>query len=195
MERVELPAALALPLRADLIGTCERRGERLLEIGAPLDLAAHVAREAAQPRAQEAHLAMVALELLRMGITSRHHRRVLGEAQIGLSEPDPVLPRQAVQALDRGVQQLRVRREGVAEELLAGEVLAVRVLDPAIADRFVGQPVNVLEQQQPDREARRDARPALIAIKRRDLAVEPCPVDLLGEPHQLVLHVDDLIEP
>ena len=37
-------------------------------------------------------------------------------------------------------------REGVLEELLAGEVLKVRIIDPALADAFVGQPVDVFEQ-------------------------------------------------
>jgi len=42
----------------------------------------------------------------------------------------------------------------VTEELLTGEVLKVLVLDPACADPFVGQVVNVLEEQQPHHEAR-----------------------------------------
>ena len=51
------------------------------------------------------------------------------------------------------------------------------------------------EQQQPDHEAALDAGPTLLAVKRRDLAVEPVPVDALGKLHQLVPHVDDLVEP
>ena len=86
-------------------------------------------------------------------------------------------------------------REGVLEELFAGEVLEIRIIDPALAHPFVGQPVNVLEQQQPDHEAGLDAWPALLAVERRDLAVDPVPVDLAGELHQLVLQVDDLVEP
>ncbi len=81
------------------------------------------------------------------------------------------------------------------EELFPGEVLEIRIMDPALAHAFVGQPVNVLEQQKPDHEAGRDPRPALVAVERRDLAIEPLPVDLAGERHQLVLHVDDLLEP
>jgi len=34
-----------------------------------------------------------------------------------------------------------------------------------------------------------------LALNRRDLGIEPLPVDRAGEPHQLVLHVDDLIDP
>jgi hypothetical protein len=38
-------------------------------------------------------------------------------------------------------------REGVLEELCAGEELEIRVVDPALAHRLIGHPVNVLEQQ------------------------------------------------
>ena len=86
-------------------------------------------------------------------------------------------------------------REVVLEKLLAGEVLEIRVIDPALAHPFVGQAVDVLEQQQPDDEAGLDPRPAIVAVKRRDLAIDPVPVDLAGELYQLVLQVDDLVEP
>ena len=86
-------------------------------------------------------------------------------------------------------------REAVLEELLSGEVLEIRIIDPALAHAFVGQPVNVLEQQQPDRKARLDPGPALVAVERRDLAVDPVPIDLAGKQNQLVLQVDDLVQP
>src|SRR5262249_17557595 len=38
-------------------------------------------------------------------------------------------------------------------------------------------------------------RPAFVAVERRDLAVDPLPFDLARKQHQLVLHVDDLLEP
>ena len=53
----------------------------------------------------------------------------------------------------------------------------------------------MLEQQQADHEATLDARPPLVAVERRHLAVDPRPVDLAAKLHQLVLHVDDLVEP
>jgi hypothetical protein len=86
-------------------------------------------------------------------------------------------------------------REGVLEELFASEVLEIRVVDPALAHPLIGQAVNVLEQQQPDHEADRDAGPAILAVERRDLAVDPVPIDLASELNQLVLHVDDLVQP
>src|SRR5436189_5762263 len=40
-------------------------------------------------------------------------------------------------------------RKGVLEELLAGEVLEIRVIDPTLADLLIGQCKDLLEQQQP----------------------------------------------
>jgi len=56
-------------------------------------------------------------------------------------------------------------------------------------------PVNVLEQQQPDHEPGLDPGRAILAEERRDLAVDPVPIDLASELNQLVLHVDDLVQP
>ena len=81
----------------------------------------------------------------------------------------------------------------VLEELLSGEMLKVRIIDPAFAHVFVGQSVNVLEQQKADDEPRLDPGPAFVAVQRRDLAVDEVPVDLACELHQLVFPVDDLI--
>ena len=53
----------------------------------------------------------------------------------------------------------------------------------------------MLEQQQPDDEPGSDPRPTLVAVERRDLAIDPVPIDPASELHQLVPHVDDLIEP
>src|SRR5271170_6282574 len=86
-------------------------------------------------------------------------------------------------------------REGVLEELFAGEELEIRVVDPALAHPLIGQPVNVLEQQQPDHEAGLDPRPAVLAVQRRDLAVDPVPIDLAGKQNQFVLQIDDLVQP
>ena len=68
-------------------------------------------------------------------------------------------------------------------------------MDPALAGAFIGQPVNMFEQQKPDHESGLDSGPALVAVERRDLVIEPFPVELAGELHQFVPHVDDLIEP
>src|SRR6202011_1257082 len=38
-------------------------------------------------------------------------------------------------------------------------------------------------------------RSAVLTVKRRDLAVDPVPIDLAGKQNQLVLQVDDLVQP
>ena len=88
MEGKELPSTLALPLRSDLRSARDRRFEDRLELGPSGDLTADVADDPTELAAQQAQLAMVALELLGMGIARSHHRRALGDAQIRLPEPD-----------------------------------------------------------------------------------------------------------
>jgi hypothetical protein len=41
--------------------------------------------------------------------------------------------------------------------------------------------VKSLEQQQPDYEAGLDPGPSLVAVERRDLLIDPVPIDLAGE--------------
>lgn len=148
----------------------------------------------------------MAVELLGVGIASRHHRRPLGgDADLGLPQAHPVTASQAVQSLDRRVQQPGVGREGdvlglnggvdrdprqvpgaqrtalmshpqalgqqqvelvaqapapvaevgalvreaVLEELFAGEVLEVRIVDPALADAFSDSPNMCLSSSRP----------------------------------------------
>ena len=68
-------------------------------------------------------------------------------------------------------------------------MLEIGVVDPALAQLLVGQSEDVLEQQKPDDEAALDPGPPLVAVERRDLAIEPVPVDALGKLHQLVLMI------
>jgi len=78
-------------------------------------------------------------------------------------------------------------QELVLEELLAAEVLEIRIIDTALGHLFVGKIVDMLEQKKPDDEPGRDPGPALVAIERCDLAIDPVPVDLGAELHQLML--------
>src|SRR5262249_58130761 len=54
MERIQFPAALALLLRADLVGTCERPAERGFEAVLAGNLAPDIAHQPTKPRAQDA---------------------------------------------------------------------------------------------------------------------------------------------
>src|SRR5262245_17967608 len=113
------------------------------------------------------------------------HPQALGQQKLELgAEP-----------LTRTGQVGALVRKAVLEELLASEVLEIGVIDPALAHLFVGQTKDVLEQHQSDHEAGRNPGPTLVAVERRDLLVEMLPIEPAGELDQLVLHVDDLIEP
>jgi len=85
-------------------------------------------------------------------------------------------------------------RQLVLEELLAGEVLEIRVLNPTVPNLFVRQAVGVLQHEHADHEPYRFRRAALVGKTSRQLVVEPGPVDLVRQDDKLVFHVDDLIE-
>src|SRR4029453_5101677 len=53
----------------------------------------------------------------------------------------------------------------------------------------------MLEQKKPDYKPCCNSRPTTVPVQRRDLAVDEVPVDLARELHQLVPHVDDLVQP
>ena len=82
-----------------------------LKLGLAQDPASDIADDAGQPRAQDAQLATVAVELFGMSVTSRHHRCAFGDAQVGLPQPHAVLAGQPIQSLDCRVQQLGIGRE------------------------------------------------------------------------------------
>jgi hypothetical protein len=65
------------------------------------------------------------------------HPQALGQQQLQ-SAAEPPTPVAQVRALVR---------EGVLEELLAGEILEIRVVDLALAHPVVGSPVNVRPQR------------------------------------------------
>src|SRR5258708_20562770 len=82
------------------------------------------------------------------------------------------------------------------EELLAAEVLEVRVLHPAITQSLVGKVISVLEDRQPRHQPRRQRRLArLVGVYRTKLLFQKTPVDRPRQLHQGLLHVDDLVKP
>src|SRR5262249_61849844 len=90
-EGIQLPAALALLLRADLIGAREWPGKYRLEVRMAYDLAPDVANEPAEPSAQNAQLSAVAVELFGMGKTPPHQGGALGGWHVRLPPPPPGL--------------------------------------------------------------------------------------------------------
>src|SRR5215213_1958583 len=110
MEGIQLPAALALLLRADLRGPAKRQGERLLQCRLALDLATDVADDPAETAAQDTQLPLMPPELFGMGVAACHHRSRLGGPQVGLPQPDAVPSGQAVEALNGRMKQLGIGR-------------------------------------------------------------------------------------
>ena len=111
VERIELPAALALLLRSDLARPRQGLRERFFQRRLAFDLAADVADQPPEPRAQEAQLPAMTLELLGVGVAPRHHRRPLGDARIGLAPSNAVFAGEPPEPPDRRVQELGIGRE------------------------------------------------------------------------------------
>src|SRR6266516_343575 len=132
------------------------------------------------------------------GGIDRHPRQILRPQQPALVRHPQALGEEKCQlvaeALAPMAQVRALVRKLVLEELLSSEVLEIRVIDPALARTFVGQAVNMLEQKKPDHKPCRNSRPTTVAVQRCDLAVDKVPVDLTRELHQLVPHVDDLVQ-
>jgi hypothetical protein len=74
------------------------------------------------------------------------HPQTLGQQQLQFVA-EPLAPMAEVGAFVR---------ELMLEKLFPGEVLEIGVIDPSFADALIGQPVNLLEQQQPDCKPGRD---------------------------------------
>ena len=89
-----------------------------------------------------------------------------------------------------------IERQPVPEELLAAEVLVIRVFQPNLAHHLVAEVVGVLEDGEPRHQPRRQRRPAgAVLVDGAERRLQEAPVDRPRQPHQRVLRVDDLIEP
>ena len=107
VEGLELPPALALLLRVDLVGAHERPFQRRFDLWPAGDLASDVADDAAELGAQQAQLPMVAFELLGVGIAPPSSRRFWRCAdRTAATAPRAFWP--AGRSRDRRMQQLGV---------------------------------------------------------------------------------------
>lgn len=147
VERIELPPALALLLRPDLLGIAARHhggalGDAQIGLAQPHAMLFCQTYKACDRRMQELG---VGRESDRLGLHGSVHRdpfevacaqragcvrdpQALGQKQLELVA-EPLAPMAQVGALVR---------ECVLEELRAGEMLKIRVMDPALAHAFVG---------------------------------------------------------
>jgi hypothetical protein len=122
---------------------------------------------------------------------------------LGLDRPGPVGHRKAflqqcdelllTQPLAPAGQRRAIERQLVPEYHFAAEILEIRVLDPPVAQRLVGQIVHVLEDEQPGHQPRRQRRLSRPDTTERTKAPgQKIPIDLLRQPHQRMAEVDDL---
>jgi hypothetical protein len=80
------------------------------------------------------------------------------------------------------------------EVLAAAEPLPIRVLDPTLHHRFIGEVEGVLEIRQADHQARGFGGPAERTIEAAELLIETIPVDQTGQAKELVTMIEELIE-
>ena len=99
-------------------------------------------------------------------------------------------------ALAPARQRGAVEHQAMLEELLAAEELVIGVLQPALAQHFIGEVVGVLEDGQSRHQPRRQRRPArLVLVDRAEPFLEERPVDRPRQLHQRMVHVDDRVQP
>src|SRR5579862_4742554 len=100
-------------------------------------------------------------------------------------------------ALAPARQRRAVKHQLMLEKLFAAEELIIRVFHPALAQRFIGQVVSVLEDRQPRHQPRRRQGWAAgtVGVDRPKLAFQEPPVDRTRQLHQRVPHIDDLVQP
>ena len=110
-EGIQLPAALALLLLADLggLGSAEGRTHPPVPVGSR---SCGGCRGSGPAGCADTQLPLMPPELFGMGVAARHHRGGLGHARIGLPQPNAVSSRQAVEAIDGRMQQLGIDRDG-----------------------------------------------------------------------------------
>lgn len=73
--------------------------------------------------------------------------------------------------------------------------LVIRVLDPALAQHLIGEVVHVLEDEQTRHQAHRQgplARTRL--VDGTPAPLQKSPIDPIGQPHQRMAEIDDLVQ-
>ena len=118
---------------------------------------------------------------------SRRDRKALLQERVRLLLAHALTPARQRRALERKL---------VAKELLAAEELIVRIIQPALAQDFIGEIVRVLQDRQARHEPcgkRRLTRP--VRINGAEALLQKIPVDRARKFHERAIHSDDLVEP
>ena len=139
----------------------------------------------------------------RLGLHRRVHRDFGELPGLDQLQPQAQLDRQpqqvAEQLLTHPVSPLGhagwIDGQVVLEIVLAAEILPVRVLDPPFTHRLIALIERVLEVVQPDHQPRRQPRPTLVGIAQPHAFIDLISVDLVRQPDQRVLRIEDLAQP
>ena len=121
------------------------------------------------------------------GTRSRRGRKALLQERVRLLLAHALTPARQRRALERKL---------VAKELLAAEELIIRIIQPALAQDFIGEIVRVLQDRQARHEPcgkRRLTRP--VRINGAEALLQKIPVDRARKFHERAIHIGDLVEP
>ena len=93
-------------------------------------------------------------------------------------------------------QRARIARQAVcAESILSHKSAAIGVLHPDLQQPpLVADVEAMLEIAEPDHQPRRQGRSADDLVEPSERVVEARPIDQLGQPHELVPGIDDVVE-
>jgi len=126
--------------------------------------------------------------------------KVLGRQRPGrMRNPQALLQERRkpllTQTLTPPCQRRPIERRFVLENLLAAELLIVRVLDPPCVQLLVRQGMHMLEDQQTRHQPDRQRRVAVgRSVDFAQPAIEKPPIDLLSQSNQRVAHIDHLLK-
>jgi hypothetical protein len=124
---------------------------------------------------------------------------------LGLDRPGPMCHRKALlqqrrnlfltQPLAPARQRRAIERCRVLEHHFAAEILKIRVLHPAVAQRLIGEVVHVLEDQQSGHQpCWQWWLPRPDATDRTEASGQELPIDLRRQTDQRMAKVDDLLQ-
>ena len=114
------------------------------------------------------------------------HRERLGQQELHLVGPDPLVPAR---------HRRSVERQPEPEMRHAAEGLEIRIFHSNRTEFLVREPLHVLDKMQPDHEPGAQATPTFVVVViPTERIVEAIPVDQFGQTDQFVLGVEDRLQ-
>ena len=87
-----------------------------------------------------------------------------------------------------------LQRKRMLKIFLTAKILHVRIALPALAHRFIRQPLDMLQQMQPHHQPDRQPWSPGRAVVRRKMRFQPGPIDQTTQSHQFMAQVDDVFQ-